>query len=822
MSGTTSPGSGLTRRGFLKATGALAGAAALSATAPATLAALADTPHGADGEQVFAGVCRGNCMGGCPVNIIVRDGKVVRVRAAKCPDSRYDRICQKGMTHPQRIYAADRLLYPLKRVGERGGGQWERISWDEAIGTITSTWKELRAQYGPDSIGWWCQSGSFGLLNGCHYFGAYTRLTGALKMVTISGAIDMNYYTANSAMYGGGLAGTANEATDYANARTIISWGSNLTEAQTHVWHFIADAVDDGAKLIVIDPSFTTIAAKADLFVPLRPGSDAALALAMANIMIEEDLVDWDFVKKSTVGPLLVKEDGAYLRQSDLGQAEAGSKTDQIMVWDEAVGAAVPAAEAVDPALEGAFEVEGTAVTPAYALLFERISEWTPERATEVCEVPVDTMREIVRLYTQNKPSSIFLGFGPDRYYNGHSSYTSIGAFAMLSGNFGRPGAAAGVCQYNGMPLDGKYCTSPIQADQVDNVGSGQAAYTTGVLALVMPEALESGTYNGQPFNLRSIFINNCNPLNYVADRQALIKVLDQMDLIVATDIRVTDTTRYADIVLPAAHWFEVQDFTCGTAFLTPFVALQEKAIEPLGECKPDYEIFKMIAEGMGLPGVYAGFSAEEAMRYVLDTDTAAKWGVSYDRLMKEKIIRWFPEEDYIYAADGTFATATGRAQFYFEKLAPSMQWGQTYDKDLERLPFFVEPQEAWPTNALMESYPLTCYQEHTRYRVHSNFSEVPWLREFDPEPTVKMNPVDAKERGIVSGDRVKVYNDRGHVVVRAVVSEGIRPGTCNIPKGWQADQYESGHYQDLTSRGTNPYVANSQFSDLLVEIAKA
>lgn len=812
---------GLTRRSFLKSTLLAAGSAAALGVGGAGLAAGGANAEEGVKEKVFSGVCRGNCMGGCPLDVIVRDDKVVRVQAADCPDQRYKRICQKGMTHPQRIYSAERLLYPMKRIGERGSGEWERIGWEEAIGTITDKWKELRAQYGPGSIGWWCQSGSFGLLSGCHYFGAYTRLTSALQTVSISGAIDMNYYTANGAVYGGGLCSSSNEATDYANAKTLISWGSNLTEAQLHIWHFVADAIDNGCKLIVIDPSFTTIAAKADLFVPIRPGSDAILAMAMANIMIAEDLVDWDFVKKSSVGPFLVKEDGSYLRMSDLGQAVAGDMTDEILVWDEAANGATPASQAVNPLLEGAFEVAGFKVTPAFALLVERMAEWTPERASEMCEVPVEVMHQIVDLYTGNKPSSIFLGFGPDRYYNGHGAYTAIGAFAILSGNIGKPGASAGVCQYGGAPLDGAFCTSPIQADRIDTVGDGQASYTAGVLAHVLPEALETGMYNGQPFNVKSIFVSNCNPLNYVVDRQQLIKVFDQMELIVCTDIRPTDTTWYADIVLPVAHWFEVDDFTCGTAFNTPFVVLQEKAVEPPAECKSDYEIYKLLAEGMGMPGVYAGFSPEEAMRYVLDTETAAMWGVSYDRLVKEKIIRWFPEEDYIYGANGAFGSATGRVAFYFEKLAPSMQWGQEFDAELERLPHFVEPQEAWPTSELAKKYPLTCYQEHTRWRVHSNFSEVPWLREFDPEPTVKLNPIDAQARGIVSGDMVKVFNDRGHAVVKAIVSEGIKPGMCNMPKGWQADQYVSGHYQDLSSRGLNPYVANSQFSDLQVEIEK-
>lgn len=824
MSETKSPHAGLTRRSFLKTTGVVAGAAALAGNATPTLAALAEENNeGGEGDRIFRGVCRGNCQNGCPVEIHVRGGKVARIRNAECPDSQYNRICLKGITHPQRIYSPERPLYPLKRVGERGEGKFERITWEEAIDTICSKWKELRQKYGPASIGWWSQSGSFGLLNGCHYLGAYNRLMGKLGAIAISGAIDMNYYTASAAMYGSGLSGSYNEITDLRNARTVIAWGTNFTEAQMQSWHFLADAIEEGCKVIVIDPSFTTLASKADMFVPVRPGSDAVLAFAMANILIDEGLIDVPFLLESTVAPFLVKEDGGYLRLSDIGKAEAAD--DAVLVWDEVAGSPMPAGESSKPALEGSYEVEGFSVRTAYSLLLERIREYPPEAASPICEVPVETMHEIVRLYAGNKPSSIFQGFGYDRYYNGHSTFTAIGAFAMLSGNLGKPGSSAGICQPGPVPLDMKRCFGPIKQDeQVEEHLPEESynSYTSGVLAHKLSEALETGMYNGSKFVMKSIYVNNCNPLNYVADRQTLIKVFDQMELVVTADIRMTDTSQYADIVLPVAHWFEVDDFTCGTAFLTPFVCLQEKAVEPPAECKSDYEVFNLLANGMGWPGVYDGLSPQEAMRYILDADTAKKYGVSWERLQKEKIIRWFPEGEYVYGADGKFATPTGRAQFYFEKLAPTMDWGQEIDDELERLPFFVPPQEAWPENPLYQKYPIVCYQEHTRWRVHSNFSEVPWLRELDPEPTVKLNPVDAQHRGIRTDDMVRVFNDRGCAVVKAIVSDAVRPGMCNMPKGWQACQYVEGHYNDLTSRETNPYVANSQFSDLLVEIEKA
>ncbi len=823
MSGDKVPQSGLTRRSFLKATGAAALCSAVGGTGVALAAQEKDEP--ANGDGIYQGVCRGNCMGGCPLDVHVRNGKVVLVSASVCPDQRYQRVCMKGLTHPQRMYMESRILYPLRRAEgtARGEGAWERISWDEAISAICDSWKKIIAEDGPQAIGWWTQSGQFGFLSGCHYNGAYTRLQNALHVTPISGSIDMNYYTASSTMFGSSLVGQTNELTDYVNSRTIIAWGSNLTEAQIQAWHFFAEAIDNGAKLIVIDPAFTALAAKADMFVPLRPASDAALAMGMCNIMLEKDLVDWDFVTNHTVAPLLVKPDGFYLRQSDLGLAEKGAKDDQVMVIEEATGKPVPVSEAASPAIHGTFDVQGVQVVPAFDLLVERLSDYPPEKAAELSEVPVETMEKIVDLYTQNGPGSMFWGFGQDRYYNGHGSYYAMGAMSMLAGNIGKEGCSTGACSYNSVPIDAKLCTAPVGSVPQDTVGGGSASYTAGVLALKMADALKTGTYNNKPFAMRSIFIHNANPLNYVADRQSLIHdVFDKMELIVVSEMRPTDTTAYADIVLPAAHWFEQDDFTCGTAHLQPFIILQEKAVEPAGESKPDYEIFKLLAQGMGMGYVYDDLSAEDAMKYVLTSPTSEKFGITYDRLKKEKIIRWLPGDNFIFAQGGKFTTKTGRAEFYIENPVPSMMYGQTIDVELEHLPFFVEPSEAWPDNPLAEKYPLTCYQEHTRYRVHSNFSHVPWIREFDPEPTVKIHTKDAESRGIKTGDLVRLFNDRGSCTVRAIVTEGIRPGTVNTPHGWQADQYVEGHYQDLTSRETNPYIANSQFSDLLVQVEKA
>ncbi len=819
---TSSLNPSMSRRKFIKA----------SAVATAATGAVLSNPMGsamktltadsaaaatkASKEETFAGACRGNCAGGCFLNIHVRDGKIVRTSAREFPNPEYNRICVKGLSHVQRIYHKDRLKYPMKRAGKRGEGKWERISWDEAITTITDKWKEYEKKYGKESfaIGW--GSGSYATCSGQGLGNVTNRLLNVTGCANIQATVDAAHgYAAGNAV-GIGPNFTLNEIADLKNAKTIVVWGANPVISQQQSAHFLLEAKEHGAKLVVIDPIYNITASKADVFVPIVPGTDGALALAMMNIIVRENWIDLPFLKKSTVAPFLVKEsDGSYLRLSDLGSLPPGAE-DQIVVRgsDGKVGLST---EIADPVIEGSFEINGIKVTTAYSLLLKRIAEYPPEKAAEITNIPVGQIEELTKLYANNKPSTIYSYFGVDHYVNGHYSMFAMYALAMITGNLGKPGAGCGMGETIGINF-------------VNIMGTLFPEGATGPsLTMATPrmgEVMNEHKYMGKnDVNLKGVYFTHINVLGNVAERQYAMEWMKKLDLIVVADMNMNETAQYADIVLPVAHWFEVEDAFANYS-THPYVIYQEKAIDPLFECKSDFEITKMLADKLGY-GDKFNFTEEEYLRLWLDADGARELDLTFERLKDEKIVKCMPGENFVFASDGVFPTPTGRAQFYQETVAPNTNYdARFYDIDFdiskERLPYWEPPHEAWHENKLFKKYPFRIISDHVKFRTHTQWWDVPVLLELDPEPLLKINPDDAKKYGIKTGDKVKIYNDRGYVMMKAAINAGCQPGVLTAPKGWEKGQFIEGHFADLSSRVMNDVCANSAFFDLLVAIEKA
>jgi molybdopterin-containing oxidoreductase family molybdopterin binding subunit len=265
----------------------------------------------------------------------------------------------------------------------------------------------------------------------------------------------------------------------------------------------------------------------------------------------------------------------------------------------------------------------------------------------------------------------------------------------------------------------------------------------------------------------------------------------------------MTDTAEQADIVLPVTTWFENDDIV---PTMHPHVLLQERAIEPLFESKSDLEIFSMLAERLGF-GDHFNKSPEEYIRLILDSQRLRDAGVTYEAL-KEKGAFRAAVSPYVPYTDGKFRTSSGRIEFYTERLE-------------EKLPTFHPPIEAWPENPLASKYPLACTQAGARFRIHSQYANIPWFREIDPYPAVELNPADAVARSISEGDVVEVFNDRGKVRLRAKLNRGIRPGMVNISRGSPTKQFISGNSQELIADHRNPHTLNCSFFDTLVEVRK-
>lgn len=813
MSGTNSPQGGLTRRSFLKTTGVAAGAAALAGSANLTALAAEDiAEQAATGEQKFQGACRGNCMGGCPVSITVRDGYVVKTEASEVPRPEYKRICQRGRSHLQIMYNEKRIQYPLRRIDgtERGAGEWERVSWEDAIGEICTKWKEIQAEYGPSGIGISTGSGNYGLAFGItdNMIGWGSRFINVMNATMVHHNYDMNV-------------GRFSQVTGYGvnifphrlkNANVIVVWGGNPTEAIPHTWRFVMEAKQQGTKLVVIDPNFTIAASHADLWVPVRPGSDGALALALANMAYRQGRHNVEGLQTFSTAPFLVREDDGRILKASMLLEDVSEEDDEALVLTQE-GSPERASLVSNPILEGEFEVDGIKVKTVFTKVLENTEQWTPELAAELCDIDVETIGELLDLFAEGGPVSTIIGLGIDHYSNGANAYNSIGWLHAVTGNVTPEGA--GVDQFDMASLN--WFSNVAMSMPLGMTSSPKIPFTK------LCEVLDTEMFGKIPLTIKSLLVLNHNPLSNQKGHSRIIESFAKLDLIVVSDIVMTDTCRYADIILPCAHWFEQQDAAC---LYSPFLTLQEKATEPLFESKDNYEIIKLLADGMGI-GKMFDFSREEFIQQCVDSKTFAMFGMNYDRLKKEKILTFVG-----YDGGTCVNNADGRVKIYFGDATDVGNRANFYDVGLDldwstmAYPTWEPPREAWTEtvagfekSAESEKYPLVYSSYRNKMRCHTQFGYNPWLLELFPEPTVMANGRLLEERGVKHGDYAKVYNDRGYVVARVVENNGIHDNMVVMPKGWQGDQFVEGHYSDLGGMEMNPFCSNNEFFDTLCEL---
>ncbi len=793
-------------------------------------------------DEIYTNHCHTNCANQCFWDVHVRDGYVVDLTAHEYdddPGNFWHHGCPRVYMNIQNMYDAERILHPMRRVGERGSGQWEQITWDEAIQTIADVWNPTLEEVGGAGLGFWSIAGNWAALNGSvRHVGAWDRLRSLLAANRIYDSADWGGMYVFSQM----CEGTGFRFGNMGTAENVVFWNNGI-ETFPNTGRRMEQARANGAKVTCIDPVFTSSAALSDEYIGIKPATDSYLALACVNWIIENGMENTSFLKTRSCGPLLVRDDdGRYLRVSDVDESvEPGGDGDGFVAWDEEAGRAVPFDEitsqgdfaAYEPlALRGAHSVAGIACRPAFDLLAERASEYTVDRAVEVCGVPREQIVDLATGYaTKRTFTSNYLGLC--HYINGPQMYMAQITLFIVTGNIAMPHTGDGYMIMTSMGWSSEYANpgkaaeipegvgAPLFGSKVEPNGQTNATDATGrgFCELDLPEVMETGVYDNKELPLRSVVAWCGNVIGGGVEPGAFIEAIDKLELFIVTATRMNDTARQADLILPLAHWFEVEDISGNHK--SPYARFLEKCVEPPEDCLSDFEMVQRIASAIGL-GKYFDHTPQDALRRIIDTPGNAALGISYDTLKEKKAIRFNDDNDYA-PVDGMFKTQTKKLQFYFEDMPsrwPNSSSFAEYDPDEYRLPKQQFIGEVFDEETA-KKYPLIILTPHSKYSSQTTLSDQPWLMEILESPKLHINPVDAEAAGIADGDLVRAYNDRGECVFTAKINNGCQPGVVLHYHGMRKVNFVKGHYQELTSLRHDALTKNTCYNDTRVAIEK-
>jgi len=739
-------------------------------------------------------VCPAHCgIDACGILAHVKDGRVKKVEPAPFPDPKYRRICLRGLSSLDITYHKDRLRYPMKRVGKRGEGKFARISWDEALDTIAEKFQSIAAEYGWPSIGW-VLGGPGG---GTTKFGAYLRLASLTQSTRVSawGYGDAGLPCGSRVIFGtqfpyallmGRLLGGT------AEPDLVVVWGANPGESQPlNLMRPIMDAKSKGARLAVIDPRFTITASKADAYLGVRPGMDSALALGLMQVIIKEELHDVPFLIRHSTGPYLVRNDtGKYLRGKDLGLEEELA----YVVWDTAGdGPALSNSDGISPAIAGVYTVNGIACKTAFELLKDLCAAYTPQKTSEITGVAPDLILNLAKRMGKARETTFVTHMGFTRTYHGDISLRALGTVATITGNV--------MATFKGGHLPAVLNWNPFLKAAPDKPSYSRL----GILQLY------DAVISGKPYPVKAVWFSFINFLNQCAHTGKIEKeMFPNLEFIVDTELFMTPTARYADMVLPVCSYLEFSDLV---PHPFPYVQYQQKAMEPLYESRSDVDIATGLAQRLGFGEYFTG-GEDGFVDLLLNSKDPSMEGITREKLMQGAMpVNAIPEMDQAF--DIPFSTPSGKIEIYSENLV----------EDGQALPFQLDPLES-PIAGKKSKYPLAFIQGHSRFRTHSMFANVESLLEMNPEPLLEINPRDADQRGISDGDQVVVYNDRARTQLKARISEAVGPGVVNIMQGWWIDQFAEGSVNHLTHDVINPvqekvYEPNMHMNDVAVEVKK-
>ena len=629
-------------------------------------------------------VCPLDCPDTCSLSVKVMNDQVVAVRGSRVNPITHGAVCAKvANLYPEFVHGPNRLRHPLKRVGPKGSGHFQRISWDEALDLIHKNVSRIIERYGPQSLLPLNYAGPHGMLAGDSMSLRFFHKIGAslLNRSPLCGGIRSAAYSGTF----GAIPGTPLQQVRL--AKLVIVWGNNATACNLHLMRQINAAKRAGAKLVVIDPRRVKVAEQAHLHLPVRPGTDVVLAWALAVELERIDALDRGFIDEHVLGF------DAFMR----------------------------AARA-----------------------------YPPERAAEICGVPLEDIRTLAQWYRDASPAVIAWGNGLERNQNGGSGLRAIAALPALAGKFGVAGGGV---------VGGAGHAFPKTIDKLTRSDFVQPGTRTLNIIDVGKHLLDESL--DPP--LKALFIYNHNPLVVHPDQNRMRQGLAREDLFtVGIEVAMTDSMDYADVVLPACTHFEHADLYA--AYGQQFLQRAEPVIPPVGESLPNTEIFRRLAARFGFSEPAFREADHELMDCALHLEDPRMQGIRASLIPLDKAIRMeFSGDEPVLFNNVSPRTPSGRVEL------ESASLGARYGAALPEY------------RPLHSSFPLTLITPASDKRITSTFGG---LATNDAAPLLAMNPADAAARGLVDGIIVKIWNELGQVYLPLLITATVRPGVVSSDKG--------------------------------------
>jgi len=809
------------RRSFLKMSAAMGCAATVAGcnSSSSDVDVVPPTPPVTEGETMNWSACMVNCGSNCPVKVFSKDGVITRIESEFTTSDEYGnhdvRACLRGRSLRKRVYAPERLKYPMKRVGPRGSGQFERISWDEALDTVAERLQGIIDRYGNESLFNMTGTGSFAYFKGV--FTMPQRL-----MNSIGGCLDKygvysyaQLLEAATYTFGTPYAGLQGSCiTQIENSDLAVFIGYNPSEIRMSgsgiSYDFLNIKQKNNLRTIIIDPRYTdTAVGKEDQWLPIRPGTDAALFEALAYEWITQDKVDQAFLDKYCVG----------YDEKTLPEGVGYEESYKSYILDNAT---------VDD------------LTPG-------VNAKTPARAASITGIPEHTIIELAREIAAAKAPFIHLGSALNRQAAGENNMRAGYMLSILLGKIGLPGTTNG-----GQSKGGFFYVPPLSAGtnpvtkqisfftylQAVEDGKNMSVLKDGVRGVELDENGD-GKLGTDIKAIVNWFSNSMvNQHSDVNKTREILKDESKCEFILMVDNLMTESAKFADIILPDTTWLEDEELVNqnNVAGGTATLIQMSSAIEPLFESRHSYDICTEIAKRMGVEQAFTeGKTKQQWLNEMYVGAQAANPGLPDREVMLEQGIyrKYLPHGSYI-ALKGfrddpetnRLYTPSGKLEIYSSRLAHKARTWELREGDvISALPKYTPTWDGFDDGETREKYPLQLTGYHTKGRVHSSYHNIPWLREV-VQDAVWMNPIDAQARNLKTGDLVHVFNERGTLEVEVKVTPRIMIGVTALGQGaWSRFEDgidKGGNINTITSQRPTPLSKGNPQHTNRVEIRRA